>query len=75
MLLNNWAAVENGTVALQRIQETVELPAEEVTFNQSKRASFAGRLSIAKEGAWPIHGSVVFQDFGMKYRFVAISVI
>ncbi|KIJ50860.1 hypothetical protein M422DRAFT_244809 [Sphaerobolus stellatus SS14] len=69
MLLSNWASVENGTVSLQRIHEIVNLPAEGSDGETpDKRSSYIRRISIAKDEAWPVHGSVKFQDFSMKYR-------
>jgi len=59
-LLMSWASIENGTVGLQRIHEIVELSPEEDTN--------ASVTNLPKESPWPTQGSVVFENFGMKYK-------
>jgi ATP-binding cassette subfamily C (CFTR/MRP) protein 1 len=59
-LLMSWASIENGTVGLQRIHEIVELAPEE-----DPKASVT---SLPKDSPWPTQGSVVFEDFGMRYK-------
>ncbi|KAJ7110721.1 P-loop containing nucleoside triphosphate hydrolase protein [Mycena crocata] len=56
-LLNSFASVENGTVAIDRIEEFAKLPEEEKT-----------EVSINDHSAWPASGNLAFADFSMKYR-------
>ncbi|KAJ6528440.1 P-loop containing nucleoside triphosphate hydrolase protein [Mycena capillaripes] len=56
-VLNSYASVENGSVAIDRIEEFAKLPAEEKT-----------ELKIQDYSAWPSAGSLTFSDYSMKYR-------
>ncbi|KAG8779497.1 hypothetical protein FRC16_003410, partial [Serendipita sp. 398] len=58
-LLMNWAAIENGTISVARLQQISELPSEpdvKATAIKSKKAN-----------SWPVHGSVVFDKVELKY--------
>ncbi|KAG8744004.1 hypothetical protein FRC10_010983 [Ceratobasidium sp. 414] len=57
-MLMSWAEAENGAVAVERIYEIATLEPE----------PDRGRLRIdtAKQ-AWPVHGSVVFDKYSMRY--------
>ncbi|KAJ7751884.1 P-loop containing nucleoside triphosphate hydrolase protein [Mycena maculata] len=57
-LLTSYASVENGSIAIDRIEEYAKLPEEEKTAPSDERD-----LS-----AWPSAGSLVFSDFSMRYR-------
>ncbi|KAJ6524323.1 P-loop containing nucleoside triphosphate hydrolase protein [Mycena capillaripes] len=56
-LLNSYASVENGSIAIDRIEEFAKLPAEEKT-----------ELEIQDYSAWPSAGSLTFSNYSMKYR-------
>jgi hypothetical protein len=64
-LLNAYASVENGTVAIDRIAEFAQLPEEEKTLTNE--------TSITINEAWPSTGSLTFSDFSMKYRYVPLT--
>ncbi|KAJ7163527.1 P-loop containing nucleoside triphosphate hydrolase protein [Mycena crocata] len=59
-LISSWASVENGSVAIDRIEEFSKLPEEEK--NALKK------IRINEQQAWPSTGSLNFADFSMKYR-------
>ncbi|KAJ7664769.1 P-loop containing nucleoside triphosphate hydrolase protein [Mycena rosella] len=61
-LLTSFASVENGSIAIDRIQEYANLPAEE-------KSSMANEITSSDLSAWPSTGSLVFSDFSMKYRY------
>ncbi|KAF7338983.1 hypothetical protein MVEN_01974500 [Mycena venus] len=57
-LLTSYASVENGSIAIDRIEEFAKLPAEEKS----------DEIKINHHSAWPSAGSLTFSDFSMKYR-------
>lgn len=58
-LLTNWAAIENGTISVARLQEMVELPGER---------DEEGQIIISKKSdIWPTRGSIVFENVELKY--------
>jgi ABC-type bacteriocin/lantibiotic exporter with double-glycine peptidase domain len=59
-LLMTWGSIENGTVGLQRIHEIVNLTPEE-----DPKTSVT---SLAKDSPRLTKGSVVFEDFEMRYK-------
>ncbi|KAJ7224728.1 P-loop containing nucleoside triphosphate hydrolase protein [Mycena haematopus] len=59
-LLTSYASVENGSIAIDRIEEFAKLPAEE-------KPSTSDTLAVITD-AWPSAGSLTFSDFSMKYR-------
>ncbi|KAF7344066.1 p-loop containing nucleoside triphosphate hydrolase protein [Mycena venus] len=58
LLLNSYASVENGSIAIDRIKEFAKLPMEEKS----------NEIAINRHSAWPSAGSLTFSDFSMKYR-------
>ncbi|KAJ6476003.1 P-loop containing nucleoside triphosphate hydrolase protein [Mycena vitilis] len=55
-ILTSYAAVENGSIALERIEEFAELPPE-------------GRaVATTDHSSWPTAGQLTFVNFSMKYR-------
>ncbi|KAJ7186396.1 P-loop containing nucleoside triphosphate hydrolase protein [Mycena filopes] len=56
-LLNSYASVETGAVAIERITEFTQLPAEEKETTHKMN-----------DAAWPSVGSLAFSDFSMRYR-------
>ncbi|KAJ6527114.1 P-loop containing nucleoside triphosphate hydrolase protein [Mycena capillaripes] len=56
-LLNSYASVENGSVAIDRIEEFAKLPEEEKT-----------EITINDYSSWPSAGSLSFSGYSMKYR-------
>ncbi|KAJ6535718.1 P-loop containing nucleoside triphosphate hydrolase protein [Mycena capillaripes] len=56
-LLNSFASLENGSVAIDRIEEFAKLTGEEKT-----------RIDVNAHSAWPSAGSLRFEDYSMKYR-------
>ncbi|KAJ6526464.1 P-loop containing nucleoside triphosphate hydrolase protein [Mycena capillaripes] len=61
VMLGSYAALENGSIAIERIEEFAKLPKEE------KIATYAAN-SINDHSCWPSAGSLTFSDFSMKYR-------
>ncbi|KAJ7837907.1 P-loop containing nucleoside triphosphate hydrolase protein [Mycena leptocephala] len=59
-LLNSYASVENGSVAIDRIAEFAKLPEEEKTTSHGP--------TIRDHSTWPSTGTLTFSDFSMKYR-------
>ncbi|KAJ6548978.1 P-loop containing nucleoside triphosphate hydrolase protein [Mycena capillaripes] len=55
--LDAYASVDNGSIAIDRIEEFANLPEEE------KR-----ELTINDQSAWPSTGSLTFSNYSMKYR-------
>ncbi|KAF7360909.1 hypothetical protein MSAN_01120800 [Mycena sanguinolenta] len=62
-LLSAYASVENGSIALDRIEEFAKLPAEE-----EPSTSDALAVTIDDNLSWPSEGNLSFSDFSMKYR-------
>ncbi|KAJ7364754.1 P-loop containing nucleoside triphosphate hydrolase protein [Mycena albidolilacea] len=62
-LLNSYASVENGSVAIERIAEFAKLPEEEKTSTTDEVS-----ITIRDHSTWPSAGSLAFSDFSMKYR-------
>ncbi|KAF8205875.1 hypothetical protein K438DRAFT_1963648 [Mycena galopus ATCC 62051] len=62
-LLTSYASVENGSIAIDRIEEFAKLPSEEA-LNTSDELP----ITINDGWAWPSAGSLTFSDFSMKYR-------
>ena len=63
MIPQNWADAENGAVAVERICEIATLEPE----------ADRGSLNIdnkKEKMAWPIHGSIVFDKYSMRYKCV-----
>ncbi|KAJ7653006.1 P-loop containing nucleoside triphosphate hydrolase protein [Mycena rosella] len=60
-LLTSFASVENGSIAIDRIQEYATLPAEEKT-------GTADEIAASDLSSWPSAGNLVFSDFSMRYR-------
>jgi ATP-binding cassette subfamily C (CFTR/MRP) protein 1 len=60
-LLTSFASVENGSIAIDRIEEYAKLPEEEKIITSDEIAT---DLS-----AWPSTGRLVFSDFSMRYRY------
>ncbi|KAJ7139196.1 P-loop containing nucleoside triphosphate hydrolase protein [Mycena epipterygia] len=60
-LLNSYASVENGSIAIDRIEEYAKLPEEEKTVTSDE-------ITTSDHSAWPSTGSLVFSDFSMRYR-------
>ncbi|KAJ7653017.1 P-loop containing nucleoside triphosphate hydrolase protein [Mycena rosella] len=60
-LLTSFASVENGSIAIDRIQEYATLPAEE-------KGSTADQIAASDLSSWPSAGNLVFSDFSMRYR-------
>ncbi|KAJ7138597.1 P-loop containing nucleoside triphosphate hydrolase protein [Mycena filopes] len=60
-LLSCYAGLENGSVAIARIEEYANLKPEEKMLPSDER-------SLNALSAWPATGSVVFSDFSMRYR-------
>ncbi|KAJ7489763.1 P-loop containing nucleoside triphosphate hydrolase protein [Mycena galericulata] len=60
-LLNSYALVENGSIAIDRIEEYAKLPKEEKTVA-------ADDIILSDLSAWPSAGRLVFSDFSMRYR-------
>ncbi|KAJ6486599.1 P-loop containing nucleoside triphosphate hydrolase protein [Mycena vulgaris] len=58
-LLISYASVENGSIAIDRIEEYAKLPKEEKTVTSDE---------ITPLSAWPSAGRLVFSDFSMRYR-------
>ncbi|KAJ7465565.1 P-loop containing nucleoside triphosphate hydrolase protein [Mycena latifolia] len=61
VLLTSYASVENGSVAIDRIEEFAKLPKEEKT-------RLPDEIAINDHSAWPSTGTLTFSDFSMKYR-------
>ncbi|KAF7344045.1 hypothetical protein MVEN_01694000 [Mycena venus] len=61
VLLSSYASVENGSIAIHRIEEFAKLPKEEKT-------RLPDEIIINDHSAWPSAGSLTFSDFSMKYR-------
>ncbi|KAJ7710388.1 P-loop containing nucleoside triphosphate hydrolase protein [Mycena rosella] len=59
-VLESLAVVENGSVAIDRIQEFAELPPEEKVVSNE--------MPMNDPSTWPSVGSLTFADFSMKYR-------
>ncbi|KAJ6617219.1 P-loop containing nucleoside triphosphate hydrolase protein [Mycena sp. CBHHK59/15] len=59
-VLESLAVVENGSVAIDRIQEFAELPPEE--------KAVSNEMPMNDPSTWPSVGSLTFSDFSMKYR-------
>ncbi|KAJ6476005.1 P-loop containing nucleoside triphosphate hydrolase protein [Mycena vitilis] len=55
-ILTSYASVENGSIAIERIEEFAELPQEEKAVVTTDHSS------------WPSAGQLTFADFSMKYR-------
>jgi hypothetical protein len=66
-LLNSYASVENGSVAIERIAEFAKLPEEEKTSTTDEVS-----ITIHDHSAWPSAGSLAFSDFSMKYRYILL---
>ncbi|KAJ7869699.1 P-loop containing nucleoside triphosphate hydrolase protein [Mycena olivaceomarginata] len=62
-LMTSYASMENGSIAIDRIEEFARLPAEETT-GSSEQVS----ISVQDGSAWPSAGSLAFSNFSMKYR-------
>ncbi|KAJ7364775.1 P-loop containing nucleoside triphosphate hydrolase protein, partial [Mycena albidolilacea] len=62
-LMTAYASMENGSVAIDRIQEFARLPAEEKTSSLEEVS-----VNFQNGSAWPSAGSLAFSDFSMKYR-------
>jgi hypothetical protein len=62
-LLTSYASVENGSIAIDRIEEFAKLPAEEKP----------NEIKIDDHSAWPSAGSLTFSDFSMKYRYFLLA--
>ncbi|KAJ6486605.1 multidrug resistance-associated protein 1-like protein [Mycena vulgaris] len=60
-LLTSYASVENGSIAIDRIEEYAKLPEEEKTV-------VGDEIAISDFSAWPSAGRLVFSDFSMRYR-------
>ncbi|KAJ7505071.1 P-loop containing nucleoside triphosphate hydrolase protein [Mycena galericulata] len=60
-LLSVYASVENGSIAIDRIEEYARLPEEESTVT-------ADEIILSDLSAWPSTGRLVFSDFSMRYR-------
>ncbi|KAJ7454282.1 P-loop containing nucleoside triphosphate hydrolase protein [Mycena galericulata] len=60
-LLTSFASVENGSIAIDRIEEYAKLPEEEKTVDEHE-------IIIRGLSAWPSTGNLAFSDFSMKYR-------
>jgi ABC-type multidrug transport system fused ATPase/permease subunit len=60
-----YASMENGSVAIDRIQEFARLPAEEKTSSLEEVS-----VNVQNGSAWPSAGSLAFSDFSMKYRYL-----
>ncbi|KAJ7203983.1 P-loop containing nucleoside triphosphate hydrolase protein [Mycena rebaudengoi] len=58
-LLTSFASVENGSIAIDRIEEYAKLPAEEKAVSSDQTCDLS---------AWPSSGNLVFSDFCMRYR-------
>ncbi|KAJ7624899.1 P-loop containing nucleoside triphosphate hydrolase protein [Roridomyces roridus] len=58
-MLTSYATVENGSIAIERIQEFANLPKEETLIGTDETKD-------AEE--WPCAGSLAFSDFSMRYR-------
>ncbi|QRV93386.1 ABC transporter [Ceratobasidium sp. AG-Ba] len=57
-MLMSWADAENGAVAVERVYEIATLAPE----------PDRGTLQIDRsKQAWPVHGSVVFENYSMQY--------
>ncbi|KAJ7215431.1 P-loop containing nucleoside triphosphate hydrolase protein [Mycena pura] len=65
-LLSSYALMENGSVAIDRIQEFANLPEEEEI--ASTKTSDDITINVIDELPWPSAGSLMFSDFSMKYR-------
>lgn len=53
--------IENGTVSIRRIYEMAELEPERDD----------GTVDVIPEkgqGSWPVRGSIVFDEFSMRYK-------
>ncbi|KAJ6612057.1 P-loop containing nucleoside triphosphate hydrolase protein [Mycena sp. CBHHK59/15] len=61
VILTSYASVENGSIAIDRIEEFAKLPKEE-------RTRLPDKITINDYSAWPSAGSLTFLDFSMKYR-------
>ncbi|KAJ7676688.1 P-loop containing nucleoside triphosphate hydrolase protein [Mycena polygramma] len=55
-ILTSYASVENGSIAIERIEEFAELPQEEKA------------VATTDHSSWPSAGQLTFADFSMKYR-------
>ncbi|KAJ7036384.1 P-loop containing nucleoside triphosphate hydrolase protein [Mycena alexandri] len=60
-LLTCYAGLENGSVAIARIEEYANLAPEEKIVHSSEN-------TLDALSAWPSTGSLVFSDFSMRYR-------
>ncbi|KAJ7753658.1 P-loop containing nucleoside triphosphate hydrolase protein, partial [Mycena maculata] len=60
-LLTVYALVENGSIAIDRIEEYSKLPAEE-------KIGSSDEIVVRELSAWPSEGRLVFSDFSMRYR-------
>ncbi|KAJ7764164.1 P-loop containing nucleoside triphosphate hydrolase protein [Mycena maculata] len=60
-LLTSYASVENGSIAIDRIEEYAKLPEEEKTAPSDE-------VAVSALSAWPSAGSLAFSDFSMRYR-------
>ncbi|KAJ7079446.1 P-loop containing nucleoside triphosphate hydrolase protein [Mycena belliarum] len=60
-LLTAYASVENGSIAIDRIEEYANLPAEEPVVKPEE-------IMAADLSAWPSTGRLAFSDFSMRYR-------
>lgn len=63
LCLQSYSQIENGSISLRRIHEMATL--------QPERDSQATDIVVpSKKGMWPAKGSIVFEEFSMKYRCV-----
>ncbi|KAJ7644824.1 P-loop containing nucleoside triphosphate hydrolase protein [Roridomyces roridus] len=60
-ILNSYASVENGSIAIDRIEEYAKLPEEEKLF-------VSDEVVLKDLSAWPSAGHLTFSDFSMRYR-------
>ncbi|KAK7018259.1 P-loop containing nucleoside triphosphate hydrolase protein [Favolaschia claudopus] len=61
-LLNAYAMMENGSVAIDRIEEFAKLPKEEEVNDTELE------VVVQNDVPWPTEGRLTFSDFSMKYR-------
>ncbi|KAK7017726.1 P-loop containing nucleoside triphosphate hydrolase protein [Favolaschia claudopus] len=61
-LLNAYAMMENGSVAIDRIEEFAKLPKEEEVNDTDLD------MVVQNDAPWPTEGRLTFSDFSMKYR-------